>query len=395
MRFYSIIFFRPLIFTLLFLNFSCESNSVKDKRVIKVDLSVHNDTEALSRYIYDFQVIPIKGYPDHIIGRISKVIQNRSGYYLLDSQTHCIWQIDQEGAVINNINRYGHGPGEYGSLSDFCLLSSGNLLVLDGKSKKLLELKPDGTLVQSIKLVTIYTRIEELISGYLVAYASRFGSQTSPPYYQLAILDMEGNIIKEFFEYNSPWNLHISMGPELCKFEDGIFSYKQFDYNWYCIDKSLMLDTLALLDFGNRSIDTTNLSNWTTREMFTVFKSTEEGAGNIGVIFPIPGGFFIHSHLPSAWSVCSKTDSELESYESVNYKILGYYQGWPVPVPWSLTNDHLFGIIEPADFYTYMEESPDQKQKLESDTDQKSILDQITLEGNPILFSYSLNANES
>lgn len=72
------------------------------------------------------------GDSNYVFGSIRAIDRGPHGEILiLDNVKHCILAYSSQGEFIEQIGRYGHGPGEFGSASFFVVLGDGSICVDD------------------------------------------------------------------------------------------------------------------------------------------------------------------------------------------------------------------------------------------------------------------------
>lgn len=72
------------------------------------------------------------GDSNYVFGSIREIDRGPHGeIFVLDNSRHCILVYTQDGEFIEQIGRYGHGPGEFGSASFFTVLGDGSICVDD------------------------------------------------------------------------------------------------------------------------------------------------------------------------------------------------------------------------------------------------------------------------
>lgn len=92
----------------------------------------------LSEICEDIQIIPLETKDSCLVGECSKVTVTDEFIYILDSKSNQLHCFDRKGRFVRNIGSVGRAPDEYLSLSDYCILKNGNVVLLDAYPNKLL-----------------------------------------------------------------------------------------------------------------------------------------------------------------------------------------------------------------------------------------------------------------
>ena len=74
--------------------------------------------------------IPLTFDDETVIGEISKVSKSGDCFYVLDNQTHSLYEFDATGKNTKKFGEVGHGPGEYLRIDDFLIDSVNRQMVV-------------------------------------------------------------------------------------------------------------------------------------------------------------------------------------------------------------------------------------------------------------------------
>lgn len=132
--------FWQLIFGFLFLLASCVSKEAElSSEFVTIKVSSERRIN-FSDVFEEPEIIKLEQCDSCLIGDISKVIKDDSGFYILDrNRSEAIFKFDLKGNFIFKIDAKGEGPGQYMLAHDFDLLDKeGELIILDLNKRKFL-----------------------------------------------------------------------------------------------------------------------------------------------------------------------------------------------------------------------------------------------------------------
>lgn len=129
-------FLKPIILFCILLSFTCcineKGNDKSDTQAISIDLEASKD---LSDEIESLQVIKLIEEEGKYPGDYSKVVCKGDSMYILDSfSSKGLYLYDSEYKLINSYRKFGHGPDEFLSLTDFVINNDG-IQLLDTYTK--------------------------------------------------------------------------------------------------------------------------------------------------------------------------------------------------------------------------------------------------------------------
>ncbi|RKZ08134.1 hypothetical protein DRQ25_09800 [Candidatus Fermentibacteria bacterium] len=112
----------PLIFCLLVLSISCSENHPTDM----IDSAPYDTLQIVD------SIGIMYGDSNYVFGRISDVERGPHGeVYVLDGIRNCILVFSKTGEFIQQTGRYGEGPGEFNSPSEFVITGDGSICVVN------------------------------------------------------------------------------------------------------------------------------------------------------------------------------------------------------------------------------------------------------------------------
>jgi hypothetical protein len=118
------------------LSYSCGQTTGKKGQsdiaplIIKVDDINYAEETSFNDYFKSIELIPLEVNDEAIIGQAKKLLFHQNKFCILDMQQQIVLVYDEQGKFIFKIAKRGQGPGEYPSLDDISINSSGNLELL-------------------------------------------------------------------------------------------------------------------------------------------------------------------------------------------------------------------------------------------------------------------------
>jgi len=139
-------------FFCVFLIIACKQ-VLREGDVIYVDLK-EAKTVNFSDWFLGIDIIPLETKKSSLIGRYNKLIYEHQRFYIQDSQQRAIFVFDSQGMFLfSTLIFRGQGPGEYMSLTDFCINPfTGNLEILDASNYTMRVYDKDGIFTKNITL---------------------------------------------------------------------------------------------------------------------------------------------------------------------------------------------------------------------------------------------------
>ncbi|MFC5625855.1 6-bladed beta-propeller [Algoriphagus winogradskyi] len=186
------------ILTLLF--FSCgeekkESLSVRSHTVMaELPAPVEN-----SDLIFEFEeIIRLRNSSEDVLS-IDKVVENESGFFVLDKRQNRLSLFDYSGDFIRSFGEMGSGPGEYGAIYDFFII--GDLVYIFSPSDLALityEVN-SGDFKSKSQLKLFAQRIVPVSDHEILIYVSNNPSDSN---FNVYLSDLKGNLLKEYFPFD-------------------------------------------------------------------------------------------------------------------------------------------------------------------------------------------------
>jgi len=147
--------FCILLFTCIACNQKKSNTFSKEGKVIDVR-NIIQDID-IEQVFESRQFIPLETSVDCIVGKIQKIIELDSLFYILDVSQNSVFLFNENGFFIDKYASRGKGPGEYIEINDINLGKNGLIL-----------------LVNSNKLIYLSRKLEYMNEELLNFYSSKF-----------------------------------------------------------------------------------------------------------------------------------------------------------------------------------------------------------------------------
>ena len=185
--------------------------------------------------------------------QIEKAVYRGGNLYIMDWVFRKIFTFDADGHAVAVLSKKGNGPGEYLQISDFDVAENGNIWVLDGQKKQLLEYGADGVL-SSRKPGYDIDNLHCLVNNqFLFRLASWDSSEYAGK--ELLIADAELNVQNAFVDYGEFVDENFQL-PAIGMADDGtdIFYHQPIDDYVYRINLEGGIDSVYYFNFGSRTV---------------------------------------------------------------------------------------------------------------------------------------------
>ena len=140
-------------FIIIIIIASCNHVLQDANDVIQVDI-----TKARSIHFSDWfscvELIPLETNDSSLIHTCNKIAYEYQRFYIHDFNQHAVFVFDSTGMFLfSTLNLKGQGPGEYVSMTDFCINPyTGSLEILDAFSSRIRVYDKDGIFIKNIIL---------------------------------------------------------------------------------------------------------------------------------------------------------------------------------------------------------------------------------------------------
>ncbi len=257
-----------LIF-LIAICFSCQ-NENQNFETIKVTPS----TKMIyaSTVFSDFEILPLDGTEDAIIGEVTKFKVTETNIFILDSKQKKLIIFSNEGDFLAVIDNVGRGPNEYLTLDDFIIYKN-KLLLLSTLSKKILQYSMGGVFEKYIDVKKQYLLFVEGADDTVVLFRDFVSSLKSDQYgsdfFNIETFDLKSEtVVKKLSPFLEKQNGQLSFGNYRKVFESNnksLFMTLPLQHKILKIDKK-GLSTYYAIDFGDKHKLPENAAGFTFEE---------------------------------------------------------------------------------------------------------------------------------
>lgn len=194
------------------------------------------------------------------------VLDNRGNMYILDSGNCRIQKFDLDGKFSASFGREGQGPGEFNSPASLDIDAEGNLIVADRRARKIQIFTKEGSLLKTIMMAkSPFNRVFALSAGLMATVGTGGydieGKDNEPLPKLIRLLDMEGNIVREFGEMFDYKHRMVNQKGNVFYFvvDKNDFIYLSFSYqnriDKYSPDGKLLWKADRALNFTTKPLD--------------------------------------------------------------------------------------------------------------------------------------------
>ena len=167
---------KRIVFSLVLIVFSCSDNKKFDQDFVQIEIDLDQSVKGkLSDHFENPEYI-ILDYPDkNPVINLYNIVFRDSLIFIRDNRSHNLFVFDEKGEVVNTINAYGMGPGEYIQMDDF-QVTDDRIFIQDTHLQKQLEFDRNGKFIKEIKNRYQNTNfyVGEDYSIYFLSYQTDF-----------------------------------------------------------------------------------------------------------------------------------------------------------------------------------------------------------------------------
>jgi len=358
---------------------------------VKVEFIDQRVMEEIEQHISSFEVVPMEYSKGQEIGAVSKIAGDRKKVACFIWKDKSIWITDYKGRILSKIASKGKGPGEYINVADIEINPAGNLVVLDTYKKALLEYSTEGICLSERGIPGNFENIAFLGNGKLVFGAYRVAGNDSIPGYYVQMANENLDTGKKMLPFYTDWPMG-GARPDLFAWNGNIGIDKVGDYHYYRLHDDGRLDTVLIFDFGANGYDFSNGDRMSMDDYLQIMGENMAKPISAGLIIPQKYKYLSTNFLNgSPYIVVAAWDQELVTYRPVlDFKFIGTYKGFPVPMAREIVDGRIAGSFEAADILGFWERYPEQKIRAQKEPEFRKIMEDLDLEDNPVLVFFTL-----
>ena len=199
---------KLLILVLIITISSCSQAQITIKGKPKIiDIAVNENIKySLLDILKPKEFIPLETNENVVIAGIAKLKISGNNYYIQDDQTKTLFVFNENGEFVRKIGRFGRGPEEYHSLTDFAFMQGKDLkiVILDNYGKQILIYDKDSKYIDRIKHNLWVNGISCLQNNKYVLTCTN--NPNIDFYCNLFIINQKGDVIENLFPYPEELN---------------------------------------------------------------------------------------------------------------------------------------------------------------------------------------------
>ena len=250
---------NSLLFSSIILLFSCEkdqhSKSIAKYPLEIISVDVSNKQSLLISDIYDsIRLVKLNGNPSYQTDEIHKIIVYADRIYIQCNQE--ILMYDSDGNANWKLSKFGEGPGEYSSLSDFLIDTVSHTIEIYSSMRKIVRYDlTDGSLVDEKRISLDGYSFDKLDSDTYVIYSGS-AIYNKDSNYKLNYFSWEkGRIVNGFIPISKREAsfMHFSDLTNFSRHENSLSFLYAFNDTIYSLSKGDILPRI-FIDFGKSKL---------------------------------------------------------------------------------------------------------------------------------------------
>ncbi len=373
--------------------YSCRQKKVGDSgpRCINVEFIDEIVPDWIEEHVSSFEVIPIIYSDEYPMGQIYQVAGGKDHLVAFTGRDMSFWILSRDGRILSKINRNGEGPGEYVMPHKFTVTPDDKLVMVDVYRKLMMSYSMNGDFIEAVEVPAFCENFEYLDDSKYVTASRRVLDDDREPGYQVMACTDKMQPIKQFLPFNTSWPMG-TYAPNLARWDEGIGISLIGDYNHYLVGKDLQLDTLIIFNFGRNCYDFSGQENM-SNEAFMVYRVENfERPMEAGMLWPQGRSFVAQNMFRGAPYIgIGSLDKDQMVYRPLpDFKYIGVYHGFPVPLPKGIINGRIAGTMEAVDILGFWEENPEQAAIARETPGFRQIMENLDPNDNPVMVFFTL-----
>lgn len=246
---------------------SCSPNN-KESSVVCFEKIIDSKSNVnLSDIANEVIYVPLESAKDALLGNIQKIIIVGERIYISDlsSVGSRLLLFDIEGKFIKQIGSIGNGPGEYGQISDICLVKDKKEIQIVANNKKnILRYNLEGNFVGNGFEINDDVTVQYFNGRYYSHYPSNMLFYNKVKEFQLTVRNLSGDIINYQYPVDKTRSSYLNPFIEFATFSqnDGTcFYHVPKDNVLYQIQDSAIVSKI-IYSFGKYSFPSNFIWNY-------------------------------------------------------------------------------------------------------------------------------------
>ena len=248
---------KVVTYFFIFILASC-NHVLQDANIIQVDIAKAKSIP-FSDWFSCVELIPLETNKSSLIYTCDKMEYEHQRFYIHDFRQHAVFVFDSTGTFLfSTLTSMGQGPGEYVSITDFCINPyTGNLEILDAFSSLIRVYDKDGTFIKNIILDKNLLPMGNFIplSSDLYLFDSPDYEKTKTSIKVFSVSKKE--IVKRIVPiYDNTRHLASPNSVTFSRLNDDVlFSHRFWNNDVYQIDTTAEITGHYQYDFGKYTLD--------------------------------------------------------------------------------------------------------------------------------------------
>lgn len=197
---------------------------------------------------------------DLILGQLDKIVVSDSLIYIADTYMKRLLLYDMRGGIVGKVGTMGGGPGEYTSLSDFCVGANGEIYIYDSSSNKMLEYGRDLKFLNSYSIPFKAERFQVIDDTFLFGLAP-YNEEPATLGKMVVLTDRSFAPIATALEYRDCVDANYEFFAPMSFGKEGILYNRVIDNNAYLFNNEGAVDKIFHFDFGQFNVSENDLKN--------------------------------------------------------------------------------------------------------------------------------------
>lgn len=234
--------------------FAC--SKVSDAEILAVDINPKRTTPD-SVIFKDREIVILETCPKSIIAGVVAMDMYKDNLYILDDRRANIFVFKRDGTFVSTIGRKGRGPGEYTSISSFCIDRENDELIISvGTPRKLVYYSLSGEFIAE-------TEVDDYLYQILKCGDRLYGRLTADEKHDFVVYTFEEHKVKSV-EYpaiaklkSNKEEIMTPAGNMILASRYGTLFTRVFDNTLYEVSGNRLVP-LVTLDFGKYQLPDAN-----------------------------------------------------------------------------------------------------------------------------------------
>lgn len=190
---------------------------------------------------------------DLVLGQLDKIIILNDTIYIADTYLKRLLMYDMQGNILGKIGNLGGGPGEFASLSDFCVKKDGSIYIYDSASNKILVYGKESNFLRDYPISFKAEQFQATKDGFLFGLAP-YNQDDMTLGKQIAYTDNEFALLATALEYDKNIDSNYEFFSPMIPVGDDVIYNRVINNNIYILGSRGENKQILHFDFGDYNI---------------------------------------------------------------------------------------------------------------------------------------------